>query len=884
MTMHGWGPWPLRLYRAVLALLVVFPIAVARAAPGLVVDEPSPRDPSGRYALQVQEDGTAALHLVWSDSDGKPHTADLSLSAFTTAGKPSIIVGFDAGAAGPPLPYRKGVSIPAEDAVLRLIASGLEPGVAYSGTLTAIVDRQLTTWELALVRPGMVPLFRCPEPAQTVRGDDAIGFELARTTPPRPLTVRLRVSPFVSQDGERGDGERGDIGFPPGPGETRLRDELTGVQVPGDRLVVGLTSRGLGEGMTYHGKLSISSGGGDALDCSLHIAMPRLPHAELVVDRQSFTATVSTPWFHTADATVSVRLFEKTRARPVYGITVALDGSVESPGGGFDFDRNMAFLLNGRPVPHLSQLPPEALHDPARSIAPGGQVEIQIAMHDLEVGKYALGLRFTAANAAAPTPRIELTVNVRHAWGYAMLAIIVALLVSFLLTRSIRGWRRRINLNRRVAQLRDQSFVEHSDLAIAVFLRVVLDQTQALLARNPLLPPPDSANDYITRAERVAAILTCYSNVIGRLRALRCPERIKRYYRELINDAIHRVGPAPLDQITTDAIIETLTAVDRALGEPFPSYWVNITGRGRVVAQQLHDVRQTLRATAPLDAMIAALGHPEQLTDAKPEDARVAAYDRLYWFARLLYSRREDQAQVEQLVGHCRPCQDHNDFPDVDLDGLFRDADRRAWERLKAEGPGRVRIQQGQPGQALEALYPLRFVLQFDDRALAGSYFVNNVLVYQWEFQFTPDRPAQGAAPVDSPVRVNQPRVTMYVPAAGKLTVRARIFWPAGGPAEPPIELQATEFAIGANQDLMLLNRLEASTVVYFGLMAAVAVATGLPTLYFDNPTFGSYADYVKILVWGIGIDQGKNLIQLIRSEPSDAPPPLPPPAPPPAP
>lgn len=869
MTMHGWGSWP---RRAALALLVVFPLAAARAAPGLVVDEPSPRDPAGRYALQVQEDGTAALHLMWSESDGKPHSVDLSLSALAAAGRPSVIVGFDAGAAAPPVPYLKGVAVPAGGAVMRLIASGLEPGVAYSGMLTAIVDRQPMTWELGLVRPGTVPLFRCPEPAQTVRGDDAILVALARTTPPRPLTVRLRVSPFVSPDGERGD-----IGLPPGPSETRLRDELTGVQVPGDQLAVALTSRGLAEGVAYDGKLSVASGGGDALDCPLHIAMPRLPHADLVVDRQSFTVQVSTAWFHAAEASVSLRLYEKTRTRPVYGLSAALDGSVDSPGGGFDLDRNMAFVLNGHPMPHFSQLPPEALHDPARAIAPGGQVEIEIQLHDLEVGKYALGLRFGAANAAAPTPRIELTVNVRHAWGYAMLAIIAALLVSFLLTKSIMGWRRRINLNRRVAQLRDQSFVEHADLAIAVFLRVVLDQTQALLARNPMLPPPDSAIDYITRAERVAAILTCYSNVMERLHAVRCPERIKRYYREAITDAIHRVGPARLDQATTDAIIEQLTAIDRGLAEPFPSYWANITSRGRVMAQQLHDVRQAMHTPAPIDATIAALGHPELLTDARPEDARVAAYDRLYWFARLVYSRREDQAHVEQLVGHCRPCQDHNDFPDVDLDGLFRDADRRAWDRLKADGPGRVRIQQVQPGQALEALYPLRFVLQFDDRALEGSYFVNNVLVYQWEFQFTPDRP--GAAPVDSPVRVNQPRVTMYVPAAGKLSVKARIFWPAGGASEPPVELAAQEFAIGANEDLMLLNRLEASSVVYFGLMAAVAVATGLPTLYFDNPTFGSYADYVKILIWGIGIDQGKNLIQLVRSEPLDAAP-APPPAP----
>src|SRR5207245_1491983 len=150
------------------------------------------------------------------------------------------------------------------------------------------------------------------------------------------------------------------------------------------------------------------------------------------------------------------------------------------------------------------------------------------------------------------------------------------------------------------------------------------------------------------------------------------------------------------------------------------------------------------------------LGHPEQLTDPRPDDLRVAAYDRLYWFGRLLFSRRDDPPHLDQLAQHCRPCQDHDDFPAVDLDGLLRDADRRAWERLKAEVPGHVQIQEAQPGQGAEALHPLRFLLRFDHRALIDSYFVNNVLVYEWEFEFTPDKPVRRMSRIDSPVRVNQ--------------------------------------------------------------------------------------------------------------------------------
>src|SRR5215813_1233301 len=83
--------------RTVVAALLVFPLAIARAAPTLVVDEPPPKDPAGKYALQVQEDGTAVLHLQWAAADAQQHAVDLSLSAFTAADKPAVIVAFDTG-------------------------------------------------------------------------------------------------------------------------------------------------------------------------------------------------------------------------------------------------------------------------------------------------------------------------------------------------------------------------------------------------------------------------------------------------------------------------------------------------------------------------------------------------------------------------------------------------------------------------------------------------------------------------------------------------------------------------------------------------------------------------------------------------------------------
>ena len=44
------------------------------------------------------------------------------------------------------------------------------------------------------------------------------------------------------------------------------------------------------------------------------------------------------------------------------------------------------------------------------------------------------------------------------------------------------------------------------------------------------------------------------------------------------------------------------------------------------------------------------------------------------------------------------------------------------------------------------------------------------------------------------------------------------------------------------------------------------ALVSGLWLFYVKQPTFGSVHDYMGLMAWGVGIDQGKNLVQLISS------------------
>jgi len=50
-----------------------------------------------------------------------------------------------------------------------------------------------------------------------------------------------------------------------------------------------------------------------------------------------------------------------------------------------------------------------------------------------------------------------------------------------------------------------------------------------------------------------------------------------------------------------------------------------------------------------------------------------------------------------------------------------------------------------------------------------------------------------------------------------------------------------------------------------WALAGVAAIVTGLTTFYVKNPTFGSFQDYLTLIAWGAGFDQGKNAVQSLR-------------------
>jgi len=872
----------------------------AHAEAALVIDEPEVAKQSPKHHLQVLDDGFASLHVKLSGADEATHKVDFLLSPFSAAGQPTVAVGFDGGkeGAGSLLRYWQDVEVAPRGTELRLVGSALVPDVEYLGQLSATIDKRKTLiWDITLIQPGHVAPFQCPTGPQPVNPDGSTAIGFRRTAPSREKTIGLRLSAFTSSK----DQELGQVGFLAGASKRELRRELVSYPLDGSRFIPPIVTVGLTEGSVYTGKIWFVAGDQEKMECPLELSVPKLPKGELAIDSTSLLRTVTLPFLYLGGdhhPSLAVRLFDKTRVHRVEGIAVALDGPNESPEGSFDFNRHVVFSMNGTPVQDISQMRLPIADDnesSARALRAGEQLNVDMMFNHLQAGKYAFGLRFSGVNTVGPSPKLDITISVRHHWWWAIAAVLIALGLSFFVSKGIVNWRERARVRSRTQQMGGQRFAEHSDLPSVVFLRTVLVQTDRLISRNRfffpptwLLPPPPSVYDYLARAERVSSILDRYSSLHEDLEKAQLAGSIDDFYRDAIADQMHRIGPQPLDQKTTASVLEELNVIAGRLADPYPSYRSAIRKQAKVLADKAGAVvKGALGNTEAVGDLLAMLKNPPSSPDppSNPDGDPERKFEDAYWVVRLLYSRRAFPAETAKLI---ETYQENRNLEEV-----FKVADRQAWNRLLRglKSPEAVKIRLVSNLDNQENLRPIRFVLEFDDRVLAESYFILNVVRYEWHFTLTatarpcrwPNHPREAgeAAPAAAAVlasasqrsktwSVNSsgPRVTQYAPFAGHLKVKVIIRWSPAGEAADERSVEK-ELDVSENTELSVAKSLDHGEILLMMIVAGVAIATSLPVLYFSKQTFGSFGDYTAILAWAIGIDQGKNLIQLLKTFPA---------------
>ena len=852
--------------RGVLLVVLFFIGAVsssrAHADPTLLLDEPPVGEQSVRYQLTVFEDGIARLHFKSSDQ-GTPVKLDaVVLSAFKADGHPAVVVGLGLeGRNDAQLPYLRDVSLSSQAAPLRLNGSGLDPDVLYSGDLSAAVKGGKTLiWHVSLIRPGAMAPFACPPVAQVLNQDGSSNFEFRRLSPGGIKPIQVQLSTFVSRDLEVGQ-----VGFRP-KGANAAASLVNEEEVGEAEAVSPIRTSGLSEGETYSGKVRFVRESKGVLECLLDLQMPRTARGELVSDASTLTrqVTIGEPYSDSATSFV-VHLFEKSRTKRLDGISAYLDGPGESPEGSLDLHRHVSVSLGDKSAnpdrfaPDLTLLCQQGCGDSkpdARAILKGEQRDMHLGVHDLQAGQYAFTLRLAAIAAIGTLPRIDVIVNVRHWWLYAALVAVLSSILSFFITKGFVNWRERGRILAHIRELERDSANDHPELPSTTFLRAIVDQTETLIKPLKYFAPPDSVYDYVARAERTAAVLRKYSVVWSALKDAECPDYVKLHYREAIAAAMRRMGPGPLDQQTADAVVQDLTTIATHLVEPMAWYWSILKTKAQSLALAALAVGNQLDHDAVVARLLATLQAPP------PTPTR--EFDEVYWVVNLLYSRRDAPEDIAALVAAYHPNQ---------LAALLRLGDQLIWTRLeKAIGKGQVAIATPPSSEPHETLQPIAYMLCFDDPVLADSYFIHDVLRYEWVFELTSGKKAEDRTAATWTRTLNGPRITQYARRAGTFSVKVRIKSPFD-PDAVALTIGPKTLQIRDNSELSFTQSLNATEVLLTLGISAVALITSLPALYFSKPTFGSFADYAAILAWAVGLDQGKNLVQAMKTLPGgDAP------------
>jgi hypothetical protein len=862
----------MRQYGAtVLSLLLSWPIAAA-AAPVLLLDEPQQEKQLAKYRVTILNEGLGVIRLKPAVAGASLQRVTLSVSPFKAAGQTQpAFVGFDDGDSGPVVPYLAAFDIGPEGTEVRLNGSGLSPDLEYGGELSATIGtQQRLTWDLTLVRPGQVAPFICPSGPQILLPNGALHLTLLPAVAFTAGAANVSLTPFTSSDFQLAD-----LGLVPKAGAAPVQ-VLANQPLQERSLHLTLRAAGLTEGTSYSGRFSVQLASQPRMTCPLEIVMPRTTKSELLTDTTSITESVTLAFLGlggSGPAAVTVYLSEKSGARLVESIAATLDGSSESPHGRFEASRHLSFAIDGTEVPDLMRVSAseaDRASNALRKLLPGERRAIEMRFRDLSAGKHAFGLKFVAANSVIASPKVDVVLNVRHHILWALVAVAGALLLSYIISKGIVHWRERIRFANRIRQLRVERFDAYSDLPSVAFLHAVLAQSDKLLARRRLLPPPQSVSDYLTRAERVVTILRRYSSLTSALERASFEDRIKHHYREAIADVMHQIGPRPLDQPTTDRIVEELAAIAGRLNEPRAWYWTTLKTKAAHLHAAATQVKSKLGNQGTVDRLLELL--------AAPAEKPTADYDAAYWIVRVLYERRSDQNAIKKL---------HRAYAvNSQLEDLTRTADEQAWTGLKEAVTQRhVSVAPFEINGGPEALRPIKFVVNFADSALAESYLVRHLIKYRWTFTLRGDhasltwrqrfanriRPLLKGTPSSPPSKIwsqtlEGPRITQYAPHTGTLRVDLTMRWKTQELAVAPVDQ-----TIQKNTELTLLKSLDSSEILLMFLVALITLGTSLPALYFAKGTFGSFTDYVAILAWAIGIDQGKNLIQMLKTYPADA-------------
>jgi hypothetical protein len=876
-----------------LLLLILFESAFA-SKPSLIINIPSNGKPPAKKLIILDDENKADFRLSAAKADSGKVEAKLILINFSgSESKEFAVVGFDESRNrfGIPTPVWQG-AIPDQGKDLTIIASKIKEGVTYNGTLTAIIQNKVIDLKLSILRPRVMPVFEGPENDLVISADGKVTVPVMNNIPKnKPVDVSMTMSPFRSDKEEIAtvifDEKRKPDGTP--------QYELTMGKVKDD-FSVKLAAADLIEGTKYKGKLFIIVKKNNAditkQTIDLNLLYPKQPASTLVADPKIIIKNIQLPicesypipfctpgWQHPVSQSklnqpispedlreplLTIHLRDKALKRRVSGITMRLEGTSSAPQGTFDLARHTESFIEKNGKEHLVDLgvwpPQNETSRKLRTLERGQQAEVALMLKELGAGEYKFDLRFAAINSIdTDHQKVSVSLKVKHHWIGAFILLILSLIFSYVLSKGIVNWRDRTKTRSRIERLQKTWPKAFNPQPWNVWARAVFAQCMQLVRKPLILPPAPSIAENLKRIERLESIAHRQFEILDDLQDFTESDRIKHHIRIALEVAMDDLEPERLDEEKAKAILAKLDDVSRWIEDPNTRYWTKITAEAKRLVEEveaLNFAENFPSAEKTVEQLLTDLKNPP----TQPTDSQKHKFDDDYWRLRLFYERRRRQEDINALKEAMKKSAKMEDF--------FFAADLSVWttmETLKADSKLKIIPNDDDPSpQPREMLRPIEFSLYFDEPMIAETFLIRFGTEYEWHFQL--DNPKR-KEPIEWKVISKGPRVTQYAPGEGDLSVKIlKIRWPKRSEIKELTLGSNKALAIEGNHELKLSNNIVASEVVLLILIALFALGGGMLKFYCTTPTFGSFSDYMGLAVWAIGLDQGKNLIQSLKT------------------
>ena len=555
----------------------------------------------------------------------------------------------------------------------------------------------------------------------------------------------------------------------------------------------------------------------------------------------------------------SVRVFDKTRSTPLEGVWVRMD-QLAKAGDGFNLARDVAFSFNGTPTDLLS--PASA---GTRTVPAGSLGTVRGTVGNIKPAEYNFTLRFGAANSVDDDgQKMTLALLVKDDWLSPLLALVAAVLASFLATKFVAARREGLLLRGRIATL-DANWLRN-DLSTSA---VIWAQANLRLAKSALGSSWAKIPDLVT--ERIKAV----EDILPTLRAIRDLRKaiesssphpfITRRARSGLDRLSAQCSDPPVSAATLSQVADGLKRLDE-WSTPDPDevlkpYWSDLRAAiDRLLARvepHLAEVQQAEhRKTVDQFAQrLRAVLNQHAADSAPPRDA--VEIEQQYAALELLWRNRTRLSIFDKLQAECAQ--------GGSVSALFKITDDDAWARIKAAAGNEHALRIMLPSAPPQAFEQFTLSVTTGDSQLDDTFLFKKGLRFAWQIQLKRRFFFNQLKFKDSLIDIGtltpdslEPTITHYVRYKGKASIQVTL-WHGADSCSPAI---APTLVINKSAAFRAARSFETNESIPLVLALVVAIGTGMSTLYATNATFGSLGDYLGLFLWGAAVDQGKNALQ----------------------